>query len=368
MAGGTSPPAGDFYAAWIRAQLQTSAETRYLPSDEALVAVLLLDPSSPYSRRRQETRFGLEGPIWRAALAQVDDAGHPMTSSTARDVLAWDLGLYKALPRNQRISYEIDRMPPLARANLVKAGVAHDIYRKALHLIGKDHFAIAAQYAVAVQVLHERAALLPEDQREHSGLRASVLRNFMSAGNVHDMVDGDWDYLIRRLQGRLGAWEAGKLNRYGQREIATTLRVARVAAAYREEIGYTGPAPCDESGTADRAHAALVVTDRSRDLCTTDATDRAVYAWYRQQLADQLLPVPSRVSPWSADMAHIVEPVSRHKPLWQGTFPDTSGRHALHTEVKALLLAQSLAEDPEFDEAEANRIAETAASRFCEAR
>lgn len=365
---GAPPPAGDFFTYWIRAQIAAKGSAAGLPDDEAMVSALLLEPDSPYSRRRQETRFGLEGPVWSIALQDMTNAGHPMSSTKARNALAWDLGLYKALPRASPTSFDLERIRnPLARANLIKAGVAPDIFHKALHLVGNDYYAVAAQYAVAVQMLYERADLLPENKRERAGLRSSVLRNFMSAGNTHDMVDGDWDYLIRRLRGRMSGWPEGKTSIHGLRQITPALRVARVAAAYREFLGYEGRPPCNDSGTANRDIAALAVADRARELCTTDATDRAVYEWYRQRLAEQLIPLPSRTSPWPEDLVHVIDPVVRLKPFWRATFPEQANAHAAHAEVIALLLAQQRPGDRVFADATTDRIAENVSRHLCKA-
>jgi hypothetical protein len=288
------------------------------------------------------------------------------TSGKARDALAWDLGLYKAYPHDVARPDVVTHTfaGQLVMANLVKAGVSGDIASQALKLVGYEHYTVAAHYAVAVQALADLGKRLPRERHATWGIRDAVVDRFMAARSTHDLPDGDWDYLIRRVNGRIENWKAGELSMYGERQLTPALRIARVAAAYREEIGYSGTPPCAPSGVV--TGEALV--EAWPELCTTDANDRAVHAWYRRAFARHTQLMASRTHPWPQELAHVIAPVVRHEPFWHGMFGEHAAEHEAHAEVLALLLAQQHPDDPLLDDAAAKLIAESVSRHMCEVK
>jgi hypothetical protein len=325
---GEAPPSGDIVGTWMEERVRARGLRGALRRDDELVAALLLEPSSPYSMPRVPAGSIFSGKAWRFALQRMRDTGMPFTASQARRAVAWDLGLTHALPGlsagDEPVAFAGN---PLVQAHLIKSGVSVDIFQQAGRLLGAEHYAIAAYYAAAVQALRERLAALPADRRRASGLRGGVLLRFLLADNVAALSGSDWAYLSRLLDSETSTWRAGRVTPYGHRGLPAPLRVARVAAAYRQALPYAGSPPCQANG--------LVNTDAAADaLCLNHANDRAVHAWYRRVLATQMAQDESHQGMWPPALMPAMLPLAHALDL-----PDTAydGRaidgHAAHSEM-----------------------------------
>lgn len=292
MAIGAALPAGatthavDPIAALIREYSKegTSAEYIERDSDEAYERYVLNRPDFPYASEVIQALPEADAPT-RRALRTVSTREHPVNQRDLHGMKVWDLGFTKA-----RMGYEIHWLPEELHvpgaANAVKAGIEPDIYAQAFQLAGPGYPAIAANYAVAAQLLRTKLASMPRPRWRELGLRHDVVDRFVHARDAAAMTDFDFHYLIQFLDGAMATWEAGHQSVYGLRELPLPFRVGRAAAGYRERDGYDTP-PCLATGAYDPAHAGMGGLDR-RPLCFGDATDRAVRGWYVRTLRDEL--------------------------------------------------------------------------------
>lgn len=180
-------------------------------NDNRFVSSLLVEPSSPYSAVTELRKRRLGGAPWVNALHRIgEEFDAPMTDDEAKHAVAWDLGLTNALPGlspgAQPVAFAGDA---LVQANLIKAGISVDIFLQSRRLFGDRHYAVAAYYAVAVQVLRNRVPVLPEGRRRASGVREMVAFRFMLADGLMDIVGSDWSYLSHVLESEMSGWHAG---------------------------------------------------------------------------------------------------------------------------------------------------------------
>lgn len=262
----------------------TSAEYMQRSSDKSYARYVLNRPEFPYADEVVRALPTADEPT-RRAVAKASTPEHPVNQRDLHNMKVWDLGFTKA-----RMGYDIHSLPAElyfpGAANAVKAGVEPDIYKQALHLTGSEYPAIAANYAVAAQLLRAKLASTPRQRWMERGLRQDVIDHFVHADDVSKLSDFDLHYLIQLLDGAMAGWDAGHQSAYGQRELPTLFRVGRTAAAYRERSHYDAP-PCLANGRYDPAHAGMGGFDR-RPLCFGDATDRAVHTWYAGTLRHEL--------------------------------------------------------------------------------
>jgi hypothetical protein len=338
-----SPPTGDFTAVWMDERIKANGLATAMRDDDKVTSTLLKDPSSIYSTLADVRKQRLRGAPWTKALQRMDEEFEtPMTDLEAKQAVAWDLGLTHALPGlsagEQPVAFAGDA---LVQAHLIKAGVSVDIFQQAIRLFGAQHYAVAAYYAVAVQVLRDRVPALPEARRRASGLREMVGIRFIFAERLTDIGSSDWAYLSHMLESEMSGWHAGRATIYGHREIPVAFRVARVAAAYRQFLPYVGPPPCDTDGAADRRIAAVSPYDASRELCLSNAIDRAVHAWFRRVLESQLTQDESHHGLWPPELAPALLPLD-YARSGRETMPhgELFARHAGHTETADRLLIE----------------------------
>lgn len=168
--------------------------------------------------------------------------------------------------------------------NAIKAGVQADIFNKALAIFGTRHSTFAAKYAVAAQILRERIAATPEDKREVRNVEPDVLDRFMNLPEGGSLDAYDAQYLRDLLEGEVNRHTVARPSFRGLREIGTPFRIARVAAAYRDNQSYVAP-PCTNNFRYREGVASLDPTQGP--VCFVDASDRAVYAWYNEEFRRQ---------------------------------------------------------------------------------
>lgn len=287
-------PVVDPLSALIREYSREGSSAEYIRSgsDASYARYVLGRPDFPYAEVVQSPLPPPDAPT-RRAISSFSTPEHPVNQRDLHAFKVWDLGFTKS-----RLGREIPHVPAELRTmpgvtGVVKAGVEPDIYIQAIHIMGPEYPAIAANYAVAAQILRHKLASTPRRHWEERGLRADVLDRFVHAAGGYALQDYDLHYLIQLLDGAMSAWDVGQLSAYGLRELPVSFRVSRLAAAYRDRRPYDHE-PCRANGTYDPRHAGVGGTDR-RPLCFVDATDRAVHAWYTTTLRGELSaarPVP----------------------------------------------------------------------------
>lgn len=293
----------------------------------------------------------------------------PDDTRTAR-IIAWDLGLDKALPGYQVMPYFPRAYPgdlqTNVQANLRKAGVAKSVFLKAQALSGPRLSTLGAELAVAVQILSDWVALgneaavaaaaaaqdvargigptdaaiaaRAEADEAALGVREDVLSRFDQAMSLADMNDQDLAYLADILRVELSVWRAGRYNRSHQRAIPTPLRVARVAAAFR--AGQSDYNACRADGARDVTHAGNRPETLARPICFTDATDRAVYRWYRARRADELAQSADAFADF-ASAARLIDNFGEVRPAWAGAYTNRALDWSNHVEVIEAQIAAS---------------------------
>lgn len=337
-----SPRQGTTYQAWLRqaidpAHREAGAADEPFLADSRWIEGLLQMPGSIYSDFKPEV-------FSSKALAGLPD------DIRTRRVVAWDLGLDKALLGHQAFTYafsdDLNGLSVDVRANLIKSGVTKRYYEKAFKSGGGYTLStLAAELAVAAQVLSEWVDATPETEREVLGVRVDVLRRLERTQGWEPLPADDLEYLADILRSELSSFRAGRDNVYRQRELPTPLRIARLAAAYRAGKGFGYPDPCSFGGAANPDRAATDPSDSSRPLCFTDATDRAVYAWYLAERERQLR-FPTRGCKGGAlPCERLHDAFVDIRPTWAGAFPGQVLTHAARAEIAELQIAQDLSPD-----------------------
>ncbi|MGN6481554.1 hypothetical protein [Luteibacter sp.] len=336
------PPAGDIISAWVGHRLASQPADDALVADASLTLDMVNAPLSIYTGIRA-VPFGFRGTVWNRVFATLSDRGTPLTRGTATEALAWDLGMTNGYPG---VDDADNPAPDLgarwAGTQLAKAAVSEDIARRALALAGQGSFAVAASYAVAAQILADKLACFDQAQWASLGLRADVLQRFMLARSEADLRDYDLVYLVRLLQAELSTFHAGEMTSAGRREIPTALRVARVAATYRDMQGYVED-PCTDRGRERAGVASIAPTENTRHMCLVAATDRTILTWYQMNLASQVDPAHSNfvIAP-AIRMARTLSPM---RPMWLGAFDKALQVYGLHVEIVESLVADQVADD-----------------------
>lgn len=343
------PPLGDFLSDWVR-QRATAAGGIALREDREYLEDFLRDPDSFYSNMlHSATAWYGHSSDFVAGQGAMEALrrrlGVLLTDENVMRMVAWDMGLTKALPGLQ------GQRPPgfvgndAAAASLYKAGVSSAVFKKGLELFGKDQDTIAANYAVAVQIVLDKASRIPADEAAQKGFRADVAQRFLAAPTLLHVSDEDLHYLARTLQGELTGWTAGRASVYGVRELPTPLRIARVAAAYRDLRGFMWK-PCDSGGSAIPGIAALDLQEADPRLCMTDALDRHVYAWYRKRFARQSLPSFPGMNPMPTRKA--VGALRYARPLWMGAYESYAEDASSQSEVIEYMVATKISADERY--------------------
>lgn len=272
-----------------RERAARAGEADASPGRDVLLAQLLVDPASPYSTTRSRPDFTNEVD-WPEVLARLP--GHLSTEETV-DVLRWDLGASRARPQ-QDVEPRDGFRDPFVAASATKADVDADIFWHMVDLTGFQHSTRAATYAVAMQILRQQLRETDPVRQAAIGIDGGVFHRVMAASVLDQVPDYDMHYLSMLVQHRLIHWRVGDRATTGLRALPTALRVARIAAAYRDAQGYLGGFPCNRDATPLTGNAGTGDTDDDRALCFVAATDRAVHRWYIDESERQARWVPER--------------------------------------------------------------------------
>jgi len=337
-----SPRRGDDYARWLQEALRARDPASpsgfdHWPSDQHWTSALLQTPASIYSDLHP--RIFSSSPI----------EGVP-PSMQVRRAMAWDLGLDKALPDYQALTHaypeQLATLMPQVRPHVIKSGVKVLYYQKAYQASGGTTLStLTAELAVAAQVLSEWVDATPDQDREALGVRVDVLRRLEGVRPWESLPAEDLEYLADVLRGELSVFRAGRDNIYRQRELPTPLRIARLAAAYRVSQGGGALRACLDDGSVNGAHAASKPQSILKPICFTDATDRAVFAWYLEERERQLREPTLDCEGGPVACERLYEAFAGVTPAWVGLFPRDVIRYAPRAELVELQMAQG------FDEA-----------------
>jgi hypothetical protein len=331
------PPPGNEYAAWTLRSLALMnaydlGDVAPFHPDAEWAREYLADPLSIYS--------DLHPRLFSGNRAESPDAtAFPESKRTAR-AIAWDLGLDKALPGFQTLPDYPGATPGNltldVAANLDKTGVTPVYFQKAHVLGGNDLYALSAEFAVALQTLHDWVEATPWADREAFGVDEDALRRVMSARSLDDVSDHDLVYLADILRSELSVRSGGAAMPDARRALPAPLRIARVAAAYR--AGNAGYAACHGDGSR-KDTAGFLPEDLAHPICFSDATDRAVYRWYRSVRRQQLSQPPEAFHGDFGQAARLIDHFAGVRPAWAGAYTDEALDWSNHAEVVEAQLA-----------------------------
>lgn len=337
------PLSGDFIA-----ELITERTWRVTPlasplyDDSDLERQSLVDPRNLYTDLAPLSTRTMDA-TWRAAWTSLGQQGFSMPLLQTQTSLRWDLGLTRARPGIE--------MPPLrsvpelgkpwVAANIVKAGIDRDLFVQARLLAGPGNSLIAANLAVAAQLLREKIEAAQASGEAYRGLWSVPLDHVMAARSAYALSDVETSYLMRLLENELSSWRDRPLSVYGRRQVSTAVRVARVAAAYRSET-YVAPFPCSDDGAFVRNVAATTLDDATQPFCFADMIDRRVLAWYGTALRDDLATKLDDPDSMASGARPLIEAVARLRPAWLGAFIGDAQDPSLDTEVVAAMATREL--------------------------
>lgn len=252
-------------------------------TDDSLIErFLLADPASPYS----DLKFAPNSLVEEAWHDELKAAGITMEEGFRQ--LAHRLGMTKARPYTDVVLRpELSSYDPFVAAQVVKADVDVDIFRQAIEHFQFHRSAIAANFAVAAQLLRERMSEVDPSRYEAAYILPDVLERFMALGPDDQMAEFDAEYLEFILSAETSAFHAYRKPGKQDSVLPPQFRVARLAAAYHDRTGYYGTSPCLPSAQFRPGLAGTGEEGDTRALCFVDATDRAVHAWYLQQYRNQ---------------------------------------------------------------------------------
>ncbi|NID04541.1 hypothetical protein HBF26_06570 [Luteibacter jiangsuensis] len=285
----------------LTARTETSAGTMVHGSLAAWREQLSPRANEPYGPPVDRPAFVNEV-YWRKMLASLPALKeHGDTERQAMRALQWDLGTTKARP-GQEIPHEamskvdLSRLypqhrDPLVVAGIAKAGVDADIFSAALAVTTDAHSTVAANYAVAAQIIRDRARAYPPEAWPRMGIRAGIVDRLVASVIPEDFADPDRRYLSLLVEQEARTRRVGLRNQYGLRGLSTPYRVARLAAAYRDGQGYAlaSTFPCGPDGSHQPGAGTQAPGDH-RPLCFVDASDNAVYRWYADEMWNQAHP------------------------------------------------------------------------------
>ncbi|URX64185.1 hypothetical protein KR767_09115 [Luteibacter anthropi] len=358
------PASGDLLQAWLDARVNGIEAADELGSDGLFVAGMLNDSNSIYSALRP-TPAAFRGSAWRSAFNALAVSNTMMSRAVATRVVAWDLGLTKARMGGHLVDgYAPMVGSPRVEANLMKAGVSADIFRQVLHLVGEPSYAVAANVAVALQIIRDKLACVDPSEWSDAGLRKDVVDRVMGAHALAEIDEFDLVYLVRMLEGELSDWAGISASIYGKRSLPAALRVARVAAAYRDMLGYTAATdPCTQEGQHRPGVAAESPVEKTRFLCLVDATDRATYRWFLEVLHAQVDPLVTNFATRPAE--RVARHVRHIRPLWIGTHSGKTLTEASSIEVVESLVAFRAA-NPDSEVSSTQKYTDRVSQLLCE--
>lgn len=298
------PTTVDVYRELIRHRVADVGVDRALDySTREFVSNFLKNPDSPYSDLHDDPPLTNE--VWWFDF--VDSLSFDTTdkSATALRMLQWQGGFTKA-----RINFEavvdtaslIAFKDPYVAANAIKAGVDPDIFWKARDLNGAMS-TVAAGNAVALQMLRDQVRNNAPEEYEARGIKPDVLTRYLKQDYPERVDQNDQSYLADLL-GYAMSKQTFTIDAEGRRQLPAAYRVARVAAAYRDAAGYVNSKGyCRANDPRMGEPIGSDATEYNRPLCFVAATDRAVQAWFRRQMAEEASKV--RLAHQAPDWASI---------------------------------------------------------------
>lgn len=286
----SAPPADyDVVSIMQAMRMERPDAGRDLPRISDMLTSLLATPGSAYSALVPEPAF-IGTRAWRdIAEGGLDKLG----LDGALAILQYDLGATRARPGSDVVITPGFREDFVA-ASAIKASVDADIFWHTLDVVGRRHSTRAATYGIALQLLRDKAAVTPRDRWRATGIDVAILDRFMRARYLDELSRGDLTYLSTLVQHGMIHWRSDAMAQHGQRALPTPLRVARLAAAYRDAEGYVGGYPCGRDATPNATYAGTGAADDDRPLCFVAATDHAVLRWYSQEVRRQAAWVPNK--------------------------------------------------------------------------
>jgi len=337
------PPAGDFISELVTERAwRTTPSASPLHDDADVERHSLIDPANIYTDLAPLTTRTMDA-TWRSAWSLLALQGFHMPLLQTQTSFRWDLGLTRARPGIE--------MPPLhgvtelgrpwVAANIVKAGVDRDIFGQARLLAGPGNGLIAANLAVAGQLLREKIAAAHAAGETYAGLWQAPLDHMTSARTAFALTDVETSYLMRLLENELSTRRRPPMSIYGRRQVPTAIRVARIAAAYQSET-YDAPFPCSDDGAFVPGVAATRLDDTARPFCFADMVDRRVLAWYGGALRDDLATKRDDPVAMASGAGPLIEAIDRLHPAWLGAFVGDAGDPSLDTDVLAATVAREL--------------------------
>lgn len=307
----SAPPPGDILGRFIVHKARMEGSALHIPSHATERLRFLANARSSYSRLDLK-HAGYEGDAWYAARDHMYREGLPMRQSDAIIAMAWDFGMTRAsevweIP----VSSGWGGVDVLARTQAVKAGLDEDVYLQARKLWPRTYVAVTANYAVAAMLLRERLTLANTyDRRVAAGLDDRVLQRFLAATGPQGVSASDAAYLMLILEGEFNRWHAGHLSNQGGRQLPLPFRLARAAAAFRDDLGYLGYSPCvkDASGLFTSVSGE---SGGSQWPCLVDMTDQDLHVWYRQMYRREMPETSS-----AGAHKHLLDSLREVHPLW----------------------------------------------------
>jgi hypothetical protein len=283
----------------------------FITSDNIYKAFLSV-PASAYSEIKDQPAV-TNTVEWNMALGKFNrDNRVNLTLGESVKLFASENGLTKARPgleinmHNRSPGYHADDND-LIIANATKAGIDGDIFYKSIYIFGPRYITIAAKFAVAAQILREKIQQVLPSERNKNGIRQDVLARYLSSAvsSVHTIPEFDKNYLMDLLHHKIksGDYQSKKF-KYGVFTPPAQFRIARLAAAYRDGQGYINHPPCFRDGKNRDLEG-------SQNLCFTNMTDKALYAWYKDMYAMEMRShTPTDSGSAMAKLAKLLIPIA----------------------------------------------------------
>ncbi|NID16147.1 hypothetical protein [Luteibacter yeojuensis] len=287
-------PSLDAYKELVRFRVQdTKANEVFAGTTGEFLAQLLVVPSSPYSDLVEYPRMTNE--VWWPTFIDSLPTRLPDAERSFLGLLQWQVGLSKARPGIE-VAASDEAVAAYrgmqSAASALKAEVDPDIFWKARDMNG-SHYAQAAGEAVALQILRDQMRRNDPATYGSRAIWPDVLSRYLEQTDPEAISNRDRNYLgglVRQAITSMPSFGDGA-SRSG---LPVVYRVARVAAAYADAEGYVMVGGyC--TGNEPRSDLPHQWPRKAEPLCFVAANDRAVRAWYRQQLHLETISRPPEI-------------------------------------------------------------------------
>ena len=336
-----------------------------LNEDSDTERLSLVDRSNIYTDLAPLTVQGMDT-TWRSAWSLLGFQGFSMRLLQTQTVLRWDLGLTRARPGIEMpwLHSVPELGAPWIAANVVKAGVDRDLHIAARLCAGRGNELVAANLAVAAQLLREKIEASEAMGETYVGLWSAPLEHMLAARTTNALTDVEISYLMRVLENELSSRRDPPMSVYGRRQVPTAVRVARAAAAYRSET-YAAPFPCSDKGAFVPGVAATRLGDATQPFCFADMIDRRVLAWYTAALRDDLETKRDDPATMASAAGPLIDAVARMRPAGMGAFADDALDASLDADVVSAMAARELVWQGKVKPAALTALEELAVDRIC---